>query len=457
MSSCPNCGFDLNESGSCAVCGYRPGEAATFDRRGEEEAAGYRAATGEGGEGHGTATLSVDVSSPLPARGRSGMLVAGLVTLCVAAAFGAFLVLKGARSDRAAAEPREADLVTMAPADEPLSAGEPFAAGGASGQAALLDASLSGGTPSNPYGILPLTGTKNDYSVTVYTDPGIVGLKAKRGPAGPETLDPPVYDITKRTDLPPVTSESAFVAWMLAHTDEQESFLKERWQRAEIALELGHITHARTLMGFLLTPREWFVRAKNIKRAYDNAALTIGYGQTISGPHLVARMTDFLNVRPHMKVLEIGTGSGYQSAFLSELSDYVYTIEIVKPLAKETDEIYRAHTRELPEYANIHRRTGDGYYGWPQAAPFDRIIVTCGIDHIPPELLRELKPGGIMVIPIGPPSGQTILRITKKVARDGTITLTREDIYHGRAKDVFVPFTAEGGGRHSLARDLEEN
>jgi protein-L-isoaspartate(D-aspartate) O-methyltransferase len=265
---------------------------------------------------------------------------------------------------------------------------------------------------------------------------------------------PPAYDITKRAGSPPLTSQKAYVTWMLAHyPGEQEKYLRERWARAAFAVEHGHIRHERILAAFLLTPREWFVRPYNMSRAYANVAMPIGYGQTISGPDLVARMTDRLDPQPGQRVLEIGTGSGYQSAFLSELSNHVYTIEIVKPLAEQTNAIYLSHTREMPEYANIHRRIADGYYGWREYAPFARIIVTCGIDHIPPDLIHELAPGGIMLIPVGPPSGQTILKITKHVAANGRVTLTREDIYHGTAKDIFVPFTAAGGGVHSLVAD----
>jgi protein-L-isoaspartate(D-aspartate) O-methyltransferase len=162
-------------------------------------------------------------------------------------------------------------------------------------------------------------------------------------------------------------------------------------------------------------------------------------------------MTDSINPQPDHKVLEIGTGSGYQSAFLAELSGYVYTIEIVEPLAKVTDEIYESHYENYPQYQNIRRRIDDGYYGWPERAPFDRIIVTAGIDHIPPPLLQQLAPDGIMVIPVGPPSGQKILKITKRVESDGTVALEREDIYEGTGidTDVFVPFTKQGGGVHS--------
>lgn len=254
---------------------------------------------------------------------------------------------------------------------------------------------------------------------------------------------------------PPLTSMEAYVAWMQAHyPDQQAELLRARWERAKIAVERGHIRHEKLLVALLLTPREWFVRAGNLSRSYENAAMPIGYGQTISGPDLVARMTDYLNIEPHLRVLEIGTGSGYQSALLSQLTDNVYTIEIVKPLAAETDAIYTSHTPEVAAYAHIHRRTADGYFGWPEHAPYDRIMVTCGIDHIPPELLKELTPGGIMVIPVGPPSGQTILKITKQVEADGKVSLTREDIYHGMAKDIFVPFTADGGKLHSLNTNL---
>ncbi len=258
----------------------------------------------------------------------------------------------------------------------------------------------------------------------------------------------PAFDITKRTELPPIDNENDFVKWMLAHTNQQEKFLRERWHRATLAVERHHITHKRILMAFLLTPREWFARPYNLSKVYENTALPIGYGQTISGPDLVARMTDYLDPLANQKVLEIGTGSGYQSAFLSSLSNHVYTIEIVKPLAEETNGIYLKHTKEMPQFGNIHRRMADGYYGWPEYAPFDKIIVTTGTDHIPPDLLKELKPGGVMIIPIGPPTGQTIMKITKEVDKDGTVHLTREDIYHGTAKDIFVPFTAAGGGTH---------
>ncbi len=252
---------------------------------------------------------------------------------------------------------------------------------------------------------------------------------------------------------PPLDSKAEYIQWMLQHTSEKEPYLSEKWERTQAALARGDIKHKRVLMAFLLTPRQNFVRRYNLPRAYADAAIPIGYGQTISGPHIVARMTDALDPQPDQKVLEIGTGSGYQSAFLSELSNHVYTIEIVKPLYEETDAIYASLYGEYPMYRNIHRLHADGYYGWPEHAPFDRIIVTAAIDHIPPDLLKQLAPGGVMVIPIGPPSGQVVLKITKTVEPDGTVRLEREDIYHGAAKKIFVPFTAEGGKVHSLSTD----
>jgi protein-L-isoaspartate(D-aspartate) O-methyltransferase len=271
-------------------------------------------------------------------------------------------------------------------------------------------------------------------------------VQPEESPAVLHEVDSPL-DITRRDLHPPLTAKKAYVSWMLSHTDQKESFLNAKWERDQSIRLLDQTKHDRVLEAFLLTPREYFCR--DPRRAYENAALPIGFGQTISGPHMVARMTDYLDPQPEQKVLEIGTGSGYQSAVLSELSNHVYTIEIVGALARQTDAIYRRLETRYPEYKNINRKVDDGYYGWREYAPFDRIIVTCGIDHIPPELLKQLAPDGIMVIPIGPPSGQTILRIVKHVAPDGTVTLGREDIYHGKRKQIFVPFTAKEGGVHN--------
>ena len=142
-------------------------------------------------------------------------------------------------------------------------------------------------------------------------------------------------------------------------------------------------------------PRHAFVPIAQRPLAYDNRPLPIGYGQTISQPYIVALMTDLLRLPPRARALEIGTGSGYQAAVLAELGHQVYTIEIVSDLAKQ------AATR-LSDlgYDAVHVRQGDGYYGWPEAAPFDGIVVTAAASQIPPPLLDQLKPGGRMVIPI---------------------------------------------------------
>jgi protein-L-isoaspartate(D-aspartate) O-methyltransferase len=234
---------------------------------------------------------------------------------------------------------------------------------------------------------------------------------------------------------------------MLSNTSEKETYLTAKWQRMQEIIKNQDASDPRILDAFLRTPREFFFSAGNASKAYASIAVYIGYGQTISGPQLVARMTQAIDPQPNQRILEIGTGSGYQSAVLSELSNYVYTIEIVPQLAQKDDALYTKLAKDYPEYANIKRKNADGYYGWAEYAPFDRIIVTAGIDHVPPDLLSQLAPGGIMVIPIGPPSGQTILKITKKVLADGSVTFTREDIYHGK-KVIFVPFTA-GQGIHS--------
>jgi protein-L-isoaspartate(D-aspartate) O-methyltransferase len=139
------------------------------------------------------------------------------------------------------------------------------------------------------------------------------------------------------------------------------------------------------------------------------------------------------------KVLEIGTGSGYQSAYLANLTDKVWTIEIIRPLAERTRGVYDALIeRGYTEYKAINSRNADGYYGWQEAAPFDKIIVTCGIDHVPPPLLQQLRTGGVMVIPVGPPGAQRLLKIVKEQGSDGMTTVTRSDIYGGR----IVPFVA---------------
>ncbi len=183
------------------------------------------------------------------------------------------------------------------------------------------------------------------------------------------------------------------------------------------------------LQAMKTVPRHEFVPANQRARAYKNRPLAIGYGQTISQPYIVALMTDLLQPQPGQRVLEIGTGSGYQAAVLSELVAEVYSIEIIEQLGKATSQLL---TRL--EYDNIKTRIADGYDGWPQHAPFDSIMVTAAISHIPPPLVRQLKNGGRMVIPVGTRFQTQYLTLVDK-DKQGKIT-TRKVL-----PVAFVPFT----------------
>ena len=164
-------------------------------------------------------------------------------------------------------------------------------------------------------------------------------------------------------------------------------------------------------------PRHEFVPPEVADLAYENRPLPIGHGQTISQPYIVALMTHLLGLAPHHRVLEIGTGSGYQAAVLAELVERVHTIEIVPPLARQA-------TERLPRlgYRNVEVRLGDGYYGWRAAAPFDAIIVTAAASHVPPPLVDQLATNGVLVIPVGEPFSVQMLLLVRKGA-DGDVTV----------------------------------
>jgi protein-L-isoaspartate(D-aspartate) O-methyltransferase len=240
---------------------------------------------------------------------------------------------------------------------------------------------------------------------------------------------------------PPRQSRDAFVDWMVKNRGEDRHFLGERFDRFGELVARHDVWDEADIRAFLFTPREEFVTAENLDRAYEWHHLNIGFGVTITGPHTVARMTNTLEIKRSDKVLEIGTGSGYQSAYLSNLTPNVWSIEIIPGLAKRTRALYDSLiARGYAEYRAIHTRNADGYNGWEENAPFDKIIVTCGIDHIPPPLLQQLPPNGIMVIPIGPPGAQRVLKAVKRMSPDGQMTVARSDIYGG-AIIPFVPFT----------------
>ncbi len=175
--------------------------------------------------------------------------------------------------------------------------------------------------------------------------------------------------------------------------------------------------NVRAAMGEV--PRHLFVRETERDSAYANRPLPIGYGQTISQPFIVAMMTHLLDPEPSDTVLEVGTGSGYQAAVLSDLVRHVCTIEIIPGLAETA-------SRRLREYgySNVETRTGDGYYGWRECGPFDGIVVTALASHIPPPLVEQLRPGASMVIPVGGPFGPQYLMLVRK-GRDGRV-ITRQ-------------------------------
>lgn len=190
---------------------------------------------------------------------------------------------------------------------------------------------------------------------------------------------------------------------------DEELFTTQR-NRLVDSLEISGISDPEVLRSMRTVPRHKFVLQQYIYSAYLDTALPIEHGQTISQPYIVALMTELLQVDARSKVLEIGTGSGYQAAVLAEIVAEVYTIEIIPQLAEKSTKLLR----ELG-YTNIHTMCADGYYGWESEAPFDAIIVTAAPVNIPYPLIQQLKDGGRMVIPVGPPGAiQTLWRITKR-------------------------------------------
>jgi protein-L-isoaspartate(D-aspartate) O-methyltransferase len=222
----------------------------------------------------------------------------------------------------------------------------------------------------------------------------------------------------------------------------QEGYEQQRARMVEEIAALTRETRAETgraalservMAAMAKVPRHEFVPPADRRNAYANRPLPIGLNQTISQPYIVALMTDFMEVKPGDRVLEIGTGSGYQAAVLSELAGTVYTVEIVEPLAREAQERF-----QRLNYRNVVARTGDGYRGWPEHAPFDSIMVTAAPREVPQPLIEQLKPGGRLVVPVGgQAAGQSLLVVEKRP--DGSVT--RRTVLAVR----FVPMTGPSG------------
>jgi protein-L-isoaspartate(D-aspartate) O-methyltransferase len=194
----------------------------------------------------------------------------------------------------------------------------------------------------------------------------------------------------------------------LAAPPEDNAFVAARHRMVEEQIRPRGVTDPATLAAIEAVPRHLFVPESERAKAYEDQPLPIGLNQTISQPYIVALMTSLLKLRPGSRVLEVGTGSGYQAAVLSRIAGDVYSIEILKPLSERA-----SHTLAELGYRNVHLRVGDGYKGWRDAAPFDGIIVTAAPPRIPEPLLEQLKVGGKLVIPVGD-AYQDLIVMTKR-------------------------------------------
>lgn len=219
-----------------------------------------------------------------------------------------------------------------------------------------------------------------------------------------------------------------FVVCLSIGAFQLDPYTAQREDMVDQQLKQRGIGDKEVLKAMRTVPRHLFIPEEQESRAYRDGPLPIGYGQTISQPYIVAYMTEMIRPEPGFKVLEIGTGSGYQAAVLAEIVDQVYTIEIVEPLGKAAKERLAEHG-----YKNVKVKVADGYYGWEEYAPFDAIIVTAASESIPPPLIKQLKDGGRMAIPVGSPFLTQYLILVKK--KGDKITT------HNEFPVRFVPFT----------------
>lgn len=209
---------------------------------------------------------------------------------------------------------------------------------------------------------------------------------------------------------------------------QEDAFRKDREEMVVQTIEKRGVKDQAVLKSMKTVKRHLFVPENNVANAYDDRPLPIGYGQTISQPFIVAYMTEVINPKPEYKVLEIGTGSGYQAAVLAEIVKEVYTIEIIPELGNAA----AARLKKLG-YANVNVNVTDGYFGWAEHGPYDAIVVTAAAEFVPPPLIEQLKDGGKIVIPVGSPfMNQMLMLIEKKGKKITTKSLMPV---------IFVPFT----------------
>ena len=212
-------------------------------------------------------------------------------------------------------------------------------------------------------------------------------------------------------------------------SDRDDPYEGERLLMVRNQLQARDIQHRATLNAMRRVPRHLYVPPAQQRFAYQDRPLPIGYGQTISQPYIVGYMTQIIRPAPDLRILEIGTGSGYQAAVLAEIAAEVYTVEIIKELGRSAKSLLEQ------QYDNVHVKIGDGYYGWEEHGPFDAIVVTAASEHIPPPLLEQLKEGGKMIIPVGSPFQVQLLMLVEKKASG----ITTRSLMPVR----FVPFTRE--------------
>ena len=215
---------------------------------------------------------------------------------------------------------------------------------------------------------------------------------------------------------------------LLIQQVDENSYTNQRLKMVSYQIENRGISDDATLEAMRKVKRHLFVPIGSVDYAYDDRPLSIGYGQTISQPYIVAYMTEILEPKPNYKVLEIGTGSGYQAAVLAEIIDSMFTIEIIKELGISAGDRFNGLG-----YDNVHLKIADGYYGWKEHAPFDAIVITAASEFIPPPLIKQLKDGGKMIIPVGSPfMVQTLMLVQKEGEKITTTSLMPVR---------FVPFT----------------